>query len=54
MEVLSDVGLKVDYRRTQDLFHTAGARVNEEQQNVRIPEELVNWAIDQAPEKFNL
>jgi trimethylamine--corrinoid protein Co-methyltransferase len=54
MEVLATVGIKVDYGTARDLFRRAGAAVDDEQACVRIPEELVRWALDQAPGPFTL
>jgi len=54
MEVLASVGIKVDYPTARDLFREAGAQVEEEKQCVRIPETLVRWALDQAPQQFTL
>ena len=54
MEILSEVGIKVDYGRARKLFQEAGAEVDEESQAVRIPESLVHWALEQAPSSFTL
>jgi trimethylamine--corrinoid protein Co-methyltransferase len=54
MEVLATVGVKVDYATARDLFRQAGAEVDDEQACVRIPEELIHWALDQAPGQFTL
>jgi trimethylamine--corrinoid protein Co-methyltransferase len=54
MEILSTVGVQVDWPTAQDLFRQAGADVDEGGQRVRIPEKLVRWAVDQAPARFML
>ncbi len=54
MEVLATVGVKVDYATARDLFRQAGAEVDDERACVRVPEELVQWALDQAPRQFTL
>jgi trimethylamine--corrinoid protein Co-methyltransferase len=54
MEVLTTVGIKVDYGAARDLFRQAGAQVDDERACVRLPEELVQWALDQAPQRFTL
>jgi trimethylamine:corrinoid methyltransferase-like protein len=54
MEVLSTVGIKVDYPYARDLFRKSGAQVNDETQSVRIPESLVMKAIETAPKEFKL
>jgi trimethylamine--corrinoid protein Co-methyltransferase len=54
MDVLATVGIKVDYATARDLFRQAGAEVDDERACVRIPEELVCRALDQAPDQFTL
>lgn len=54
MEVLAEVGVKVDYKTARDLFKRAGARVDESGQKVFLTEELVFNALEQAPENFIL
>ena len=54
MEVLDTVGVKVDYKTARDIFREAGAEVDEHTQSVRIPEKLVRWAVEQAPQEFTL
>ena len=54
IEILSAVGIKVDYQAARDLFRQSGAEVDDEAQCVRIPEEVVQRAIEQAPDRFTL
>lgn len=54
MNVLENVGLRVDLKRARDAFREAGAVVDETARSVRIPEKLARWAVDQAPERFTL
>jgi trimethylamine--corrinoid protein Co-methyltransferase len=54
MEVLSTVGVKVEWKPARDRFREAGAEVDDATARVRIPEKLVRWAADQAPEQFAL
>jgi trimethylamine--corrinoid protein Co-methyltransferase len=54
LEILAEVGVKVDYKTARDIFREAGAQVDDEQQCVRLPEELVSWALEQAPKQFDL
>jgi len=54
MEILAEIGIKVDYGKARELFHQAGAQVDDETQAVRIPESLVLWALEQAPSSFTL
>ena len=54
MEILAEVGIKVNYRRARELFREAGAEVDEETLAVKVPEKLVRWAVDQAPKQFSL
>jgi trimethylamine--corrinoid protein Co-methyltransferase len=44
VEVLQDVGIRVDYQTARDLFRQAGAQVDDGSRCVRIPESLVRWA----------
>jgi trimethylamine--corrinoid protein Co-methyltransferase len=54
MEVLATVGVKVEWKTAREIFREAGAQIDDEGQCVRIPEDLVRWAVDQAPEQFIL
>src|SRR3972149_3199702 len=54
MNILENVGLRVDLKRARDAFREAGAVVDETAHSVRIPEKLVRWAVDQAPGRFTL
>ena len=54
MEILAEVGIKVNFKKARALFREAGADVNEETFAVKIPEKLVRWAVDQAPKQFSL
>ena len=54
MDILSAVGIQVSYSPAQELFIDAGADFDESSQAVKIPEELIMWAVDQAPQKFSL
>jgi trimethylamine--corrinoid protein Co-methyltransferase len=54
MEILSTVGVKVDYKKARDLFRQTGAQVDDEKQCVRLSEELVRRAVAQAPRQFTL
>ena len=54
MEILAEVGIKVDYKKARDIFREAGAEVDEETLAVKFPEKLVRWAVDQAPKQFSL
>jgi trimethylamine--corrinoid protein Co-methyltransferase len=54
MNILESVGLRVDLKRARDAFREAGAQVDEPAHSVRIPEKLVRWATEQAPNQFSL
>jgi trimethylamine--corrinoid protein Co-methyltransferase len=54
MEVLSSVGVKVEWKPARDIFREAGAEVDDDAQCVRIPEALVRSAVEQAPKQFML
>jgi trimethylamine--corrinoid protein Co-methyltransferase len=54
IEILADIGIKVDYGKARDLFRQAGAQVDEDMHAVHIPARLVEWALEQAPSSFTL
>ena len=54
MEILAEVGIKVTYQKARDLFREAGAEVDEQTQAVKLPESLIRWAVEQAPQQFSL
>ena len=54
VNILENVGVRVDLKRARELLQEAGAHVDEEGRSVRIPERLVRWAIEQAPGQFTL
>ena len=54
MDLLSSVGVRVEWERARDLFRQAGADVDEEGQRVRLPEALVRQAVSRAPARFTL
>jgi len=54
MEVLAEVGVKVDYKTARDIFRDAGARVDEAEQLVYLSEGMVRDALDRAPSQFTL
>ncbi len=54
MEILDQVGIKVPYQTARDYYREAGAVVDDQAQMVKIPEKLVDWAVEQAPSEFKL
>ncbi len=54
MNVLAETGVKVEYNLARNLFREAGCLVTDEEKSVRIPEKLVKWAVNQAPDTFTL
>lgn len=54
MEILSTVGIKVDYPVARAIFAEAGASVDEERACVRLDEALIRRAVAQAPKTFTL
>lgn len=54
MEVLSEVGVKVDYGKAREIFREGGCQVDENEKSVKIPEKIVLWALEQAPDLINL
>jgi trimethylamine--corrinoid protein Co-methyltransferase len=54
MTVLQKKGVKVEAEDLRELFKKRGADVNDSEQVVRIPEDLVLWAVDKTPSSFML
>jgi len=54
MEILEEVGIKVNYKKARDLFREAGATIDEEAMTVKLPEALIRRAVDQVPKGFSL
>jgi len=54
LNVLRTKGVKVEAQDLRDLFRERGADVDDSEQVVRIPEEIVQWAIEQTPSRFML
>jgi trimethylamine--corrinoid protein Co-methyltransferase len=54
MDLLATTGVHLDWPQAQGLFREAGADVDDVAQRVRIPERLVRWAVEQAPEECTL
>jgi trimethylamine---corrinoid protein Co-methyltransferase len=54
MEILREVGIKVPYPTARMIYQEAGAVVDDEEMSVKLPEKLVRWAIEQAPESFTI
>jgi trimethylamine:corrinoid methyltransferase-like protein len=51
IEVLEDAGMIVAHPWALRLLQEAGCRVDHDTQRVRFPRDLVQWSIDQCPEK---
>lgn len=54
MDILGNVGVRVDLKRARDDFRKGGAQVDEAARSVRIPEEVVRSALEKAPSSFSL
>lgn len=54
LDLLAEVGIRVDYPTARDLFRQAGAVVDDARQVVRIPPDLVMRAVASAPASFAL
>ena len=54
MEVMNDVGIRIDCEEALDIFEQAGARVEREAKVVHIPEWLVMDAVQKAPTHFTV
>jgi len=52
MDILADVGIQVSYSPARELFRKAGAIVEDDSQAVKITEDLIQWALEQAPDQF--
>ncbi len=54
MQILQEVGVKVEFPYARQLFAEAGAKVDEERETVYIPEKVLLEAIKKAPASFRL
>ena len=54
LEVLSEVGVKMEYKPALEMFHAHGANVDFENSIVKIDEHLLNKALSTAPSMFTL
>lgn len=54
MEVMNDVGIRIDCEEALDVFEQAGARVERDEKIVHIPEWLVMDAVQKAPTHFTV
>jgi trimethylamine--corrinoid protein Co-methyltransferase len=54
MEILTEVGIKVSYPTARDIYREAGAVVDDAAESVKIPEKLVQSALQNAPGEFKL
>jgi trimethylamine--corrinoid protein Co-methyltransferase len=54
LEILEETGMKVHHQRARQILQEAGCEVNEDDERVKFPPELVQWAIDQCPSSFEL
>ncbi|MEX2750687.1 MAG: trimethylamine methyltransferase family protein [Candidatus Freyarchaeota archaeon] len=54
MEILEDVGVKIDVGEAREILKKAGAEVNEESHMVKMPEYMVKEALNKAPSQFVL
>jgi len=52
LRILREKGVKVEAQDLRNIFKERGAVVDHSEQVVRIPEEMVDWAIEQTPSKF--
>lgn len=53
-EILTEYGMKVSDAEARKIFKDAGCEVDEETQMVKIPEFLINKALDAAPTRFHI
>jgi len=53
LDILSEVGFRVDFKKARDLFAEKGFRVDDDHR-VYIPSERVEWACDKAPSVIDI
>jgi trimethylamine--corrinoid protein Co-methyltransferase len=54
LEILSETGVKMEYKPALEMFHAHGANVDFENSIVKIDESLLNKALSSAPSMFTL
>ncbi|MDG5775293.1 trimethylamine methyltransferase family protein [Haloarculaceae archaeon H-GB1-1] len=54
IQIMEDIGIKVAHEEARDILAEAGATVDEENEIVRIPESLVDDALEKPPSSFTL
>jgi trimethylamine--corrinoid protein Co-methyltransferase len=54
LEVLEETGISVADRRSRQILEDGGCQVDHETERVKFPPDLVQWAIDQCPDRFTL
>jgi trimethylamine--corrinoid protein Co-methyltransferase len=54
IEVLAETGMTVADKRSREILEEGGCQVDHETQRVKFPTKLVQWAIDQCPERFEV
>jgi trimethylamine--corrinoid protein Co-methyltransferase len=54
LDLLMNPGIFSESDLFLDLFEKGGARVNRTERTIRVPQELVEWAIQSAPKSFTL
>jgi trimethylamine--corrinoid protein Co-methyltransferase len=54
LQILWEVGVRVDWRPALEIYHSAGCRVDFEKRVVHIPEDVLRRALHTAPSSFDL
>ncbi len=54
LKILIKVGVKVHSKEALKIFEKAGAKVEYQSETVKIPKDMVAYALDQAPSKFSM
>lgn len=54
LDILASTGMKVDDERSRDILREGGCLVDHENQRVKFPPDLVQWAIEQCPGTFTV
>ncbi len=54
MEIIEDIGIKINHEDALDVFEDNGGSVDREENLVRLPRDIVEERVDQAPSSFTL
>jgi trimethylamine--corrinoid protein Co-methyltransferase len=54
MHIIEEIGIKLNHDRALDVFEEAGAEVDREESMVKIPRDIIEDAVEDAPSEFTL